>query len=74
MTYSLYYCDRTGTKDNPIDVDFVDWMTQVENIVFNYLRIDILNLPDQMYMHAYENNTDPKDFAMYIVSQYEDYF
>jgi hypothetical protein len=73
MTYSLYYCEQKGNKDEPIDVDFVDWITKVENIVFSYLQIDLIDLADEMYMWAYENDANPIDFGMYIVSKYEDY-
>ena len=71
--YSIYYCELKGTQDQPIDVDFVDWITKVENIVWGYLSITLLDIPDEMYMHMYESDANPIDVGMYIVAKYDQY-
>ena len=61
----MKYCDyyKNNNININFNIDFYNWMDAVEYIVFNKLKINLLDLPDQMYMHYFEENVSSIDMV-----------
>ena len=61
MWYTTYYKRHTS----PIEYNekYCDWMEEVELIVYKKCGIKLLDLPDQMYMHFFENGASSDEMA-----------
>lgn len=61
IRYSTYY--KRNTKPEYYDINYLDWMDDVEDIVYDRLQIRLLDLPDQMYMHYFEEGCTAEEMA-----------
>ena len=61
MWYSTYY--KNNTPPLKYNEKYYKWMKEVEIIVYKKLNKKLLDLPDQMYMHYFENSLNPEDMA-----------
>jgi hypothetical protein len=72
MKYSDYYIRRkiATSKEDAIDVPFIEWIDEVENKVRQKLGIALLDLPDEPFMFMYEQNITPIDASNKCVSNF----
>jgi hypothetical protein len=49
----------------------MDWIDEVENIVFNTIGIGLLDLPDEAYRMNHDNNWSAEEMANYVIHEYE---
>ena len=61
VKYSVYY--KHNTDPEYYDVKYSHWMDYVEDIVYYRLNVRLLDLPDQMYMHYFEEGCTPDEMA-----------
>ncbi len=61
IRYSTYYKDNIEPED--YDINFSNWMDEVEDIVYIKLHLQLLDLPDQMYMHYFKKECTPEEMA-----------
>jgi hypothetical protein len=61
VKYSTYY--KRNTNPDYYDIKYSDWMDQVEEIVYDRIKLQLLDLPDQMYMHYFENGYTTDEMA-----------
>jgi hypothetical protein len=64
MWYTTYY--KKNTPPLEYNEKYCEWMEEVETIVYKKLNRRLLDLPDQMYMHYFENSLDSEDMAEII--------
>jgi hypothetical protein len=67
MKYSQYYIQR---YQQTVDYHFVEWIDEVEDIVFDVLNFELLDLPDENYMLMYEEHYKPSEVANIIISNF----
>ncbi len=51
-------------------MDFNQWLSRVDKLVFNKLNIHLYDLPDESYAIYYEDSIHFRDVANYIITQY----
>ena len=59
--YSKYY--KRNTDPEYYNPKYSRWMDHVEDIVYDRLHLRLLDLPDQMYMHYFEQGCTPNEMA-----------
>jgi hypothetical protein len=69
--YSIFYKKRVKEySDNESfkrDRQFMEWINQVEYLVMSKLKIELLELPDEMYMVNFESGTSSEDMAKQVI-------
>jgi|LauGreDrversion4_2_1035121.scaffolds.fasta_scaffold19433_4 hypothetical protein len=65
MKYSENY--RKSSQD--IDLDFIKWIDQVEQIVKTHTGYNLLELPDLPYMIRFEDETSAEEMADEVFSE-----
>jgi hypothetical protein len=61
IKYSSYY--KKITDPEYFNESYSKWIDKVEKIVYNKLHLQLLDLPDQMYMHYFEKKCKPHEMA-----------
>ncbi len=61
VKYSVYY--KRNTDPKYYDKSYSRWMDKVEEIVYDRIHLQLLDLPDQMYMHYFEQGCTPDEMA-----------
>lgn len=61
LKYSVYY--KLNTESKYYNKSYAYWMDDVEDIVYDRLQIRLLDLPDQMYMHYFEEGCTAEEMA-----------
>jgi len=67
-SYSNWYKQKCKQHHETIDVKFVNWVNNVETIVFNVMFVTLLDLPDEMYRINFENGVSPKNMAQIVIN------
>lgn len=70
MLYSRYYIQKCSKNNIIIDVDFFDWINNVEYIVLNKINMYLLELPDEAYIINYEHGMSYIEMAKKIIYDY----
>lgn len=70
-SYASNYIQSCKRHNEMIDVDFIDWMNQIESFVKSITGLNLLDLPDEMYMINYEQGTTWQLMAYTVVNNYE---
>ena len=52
------------------DVNFLNWMTQIENIVYFKLGLSLDDLPDEMYRIQFDNETTAEYMANTVIDNH----
>ena len=63
-------CIRKSRKHesfNQEDIQFLNWMTEVENHVYDKLEISIDELPDEPYRSSFEDGMKAQDMARIVL-------
>lgn len=70
MLYSTYYIDHCLKNNDVPDGKFIDWINKIESEVINKIHVNLLDLPDQMYMEFFENSKSIEYVSNIVVSDY----
>ncbi len=65
--YSEYY--KKNTSPEIINLNFIKWIDQVEKMIYKKLKLNLLDIPDQLYMYHFENGYTPKDMFDLIIEE-----
>ena len=52
------------------NINFEKWINNVEIIVYQKLKLNLLDIPDEDYMINFEENISYNQMAKYIINQY----
>ena len=60
---------RKNNKTN-LDIDFLNWMTEIENYVYSQINLNLDDLPDELYRINFDKGTTPKEMAKIVVDNF----
>ena len=63
QSYSNYYFKRT----NEPNYKFIQWINEIETIVFKEIGLKLLDLPDEPYMINFQDGLSPREIAESII-------
>ena len=66
------YCERYFRMNNKtnLDIDFLNWMTEVENYVYTQINLSLDDLPDELYRINFDQGTTPKEMAEVVLDNF----
>ena len=68
VPYSERYI-RMNNRTN-LDIDFLNWMTEVENYVYSQINLSLDDLPDELYRINFDQGTTPEEMAKVVLDNF----
>ena len=56
------------TKEENVEKAYNKWYNKIDALVYEELRMNLTDLPDEAYRDSFENELSPKDMAQMIIN------